>query len=205
LEQTTYIFEAVRLYLALFFSLVAAFYTVRILHMKQQGVPEVVFPGSRFSATWWNHMAFRWFRILIWAICVIRVFEPSLDGYLGMIGFLREDWIILSGAILLTLGFSLAIASHFTLGRAWRSGIDPSAPASLKVTGLYRYSRNPAFLGVAMSQVGFFLALPSLFTAVSLGVGLVTLHRQILSEERHLKKVFAGRYGDYRCQVRRWI
>lgn len=203
--QTTYIFEGVRLYLAFFYSLVAVFYTARILYLKRREVPELVFPGSRLSATWWNHMAFRWFRTLIWGVCVARVFEPSLDRFLGLFGWMSPDWIILSGAFLLTLGFVLAIAGHFTLGREWRSGIDPATPADLKVTGLYRYSRNPAFLGVAMSQIGFFLALPSLFTAVCLGVGLLALRRQTLAEERHLTSVFAERYADYQRRVRRWI
>lgn len=205
METTTDIHDAVRAYLAVFFTFVAAFYSLRIFYMKSHVAAEVVFPGRWFSGTWWNHMVFRCFRLLIWAICVIRQFEPSTDRYLGMIGWLQHDWLVLSGAVLLTLGFALAIAGHFDQGRNWRSGIERAGPPYLKVTGLYRFSRNPIFLGVAIAQIGFFLALPSCFTLICLGVGLIALNRQILSEERHLEETFKGQYRDYTRMVRRWI
>ncbi|WP_222424390.1 methyltransferase family protein [Ruegeria atlantica] len=205
MDATTDIHNFVRIYLALFFTFVAVFYSLRILYRMRHDGQVVVFPGQRFSATWWNHFAFRWFRIFIWAICVFRAIEPGVDRYLGMIGPLQHNWLILSGAVCLTLGFGLALAGHFSLGMDWRSGIDRISPSSLRVTDMYRHSRNPAFLGVAFAQFGFFLALPSLFSAVCLVVGVLTLYRQALSEEQHLETIFNSQYRDYRRKVRRWI
>jgi protein-S-isoprenylcysteine O-methyltransferase Ste14 len=205
MEPTGSVQQAISTYLAIFFTFVAVFYSLRILWLKRLGAREVVFPGLRFGATWWNHFVFRFFRVAIWAICVSRFVVPSTDQFIGIIDTLRRDWINLTGAVLLTLGFALAIASHFSLGESWRSGVDRNSPSGLRVSGLYHYSRNPGFLGVGIAQAGFFLALPSWFSAICLGVGLVVLYRQTLSEERHLKQTFSSQYRDYMRQVRRWI
>ncbi|QFI37273.1 isoprenylcysteine carboxylmethyltransferase family protein [Moritella marina ATCC 15381] len=197
--------EFTRMYLAAFYSLVAAFYTVQIILMKRSNSRELIFSGERFCGTWWNHMAFRLFRVGIWLICLFRVFQPSIDSYLGLIPMLETSLVILSGNILLTLGFISTIIIHLKLGKTWRSGIDPNGPKSIISKGFYKYSRNPMFLCVAISQFGFFLAIPSLFTLICLIIGIYTLYSQTLAEEKHLSRVLPLEYKNYSSQVRRWI
>ena len=205
MDMTTDLTEAVRIYLALFFTFVAAFYSTRILYLKRREKVAVVHPGARLSATWWNHMIFRFFRVTIWLVCVVRVFEPSVDSYLAPIGALQRDWVILTGVFLLTFGFGLSVACHFILGAAWRSGFDREAQPQIRTAGLYRFSRNPSFLGVILAQFGFWLALPTWFSTVCLGVGLVVIIRQTLAEERYMEARGAERYSEYKRKVRRWI
>ena len=197
--------EVTRAYLALFFTFVALFYTSRIVLLKHRDSQEKVFPGRKFCATWWNHMLFRVFRATIWMVCVWRYFFPSLDRYLGMFQPLQHICVISSGLILLALGFGFTAYVHLGLGNKWCSGIDPDGPKQLLQRGVYRWSRNPMFVGVLVAQVGFFLALPSLFSLVCLLVGAYVLHRQIGSEEQHLETVFGPQYRDYSNTVRRWI
>lgn len=197
--------EFTRIYLAVFFSLVALFYTVRIIRMKRSILREVVFPGQVLCPEWWNHMLFRCFRVGIWMLCVFRAFFPSIDNYIGLIAALNISPVVILGNLLLTIGFVFTILVHFSLGGSWRSGIDPAGPERLISTGYYRYSRNPMFLGVAVAQVGFFLVLPSLFSLVCLVFGLYALVRQVRSEEDHLEKLFPGEYAAYTARVRRWL
>lgn len=197
--------EFTRCYLALFYTGVAVFYTYRIITKKKRDVVEVVFPGEPYCSTWWNHLAFRFFRALIWLVCVARWFFPTTDNYLGVLPALQQWPVILAGNALLTAGFLLTIAVHFNLEEQWRSGIDPQGPQRLRTDRFYRYSRNPMFLGVAIAQLGFFLALPSWFSALCLLVGLYTLYQQTLAEEQHLSTVFSEDYRQYRQQVRRWL
>jgi protein-S-isoprenylcysteine O-methyltransferase Ste14 len=205
MDNSLAIVEFTRIYLAVFYTFVAAFYVVRITTQKRQESQLVVFPGERFSPTWWNHMLFRAFRFSIWMVCLFRWFFPAIDGYLGIIVDMNVWAVVLAGDILLTAGFLLTILVHFSLGRQWRSGIDPSGPETLRTDGFYKYSRNPMFLGVATAQVGFFLALPSLFSAVCLLIGLYTLRRQTMAEETHLLNRFKTDYEEYRGRVRRWL
>lgn len=203
--ETPEIIEFTRVYLAVFYSMVAAFYTVRIIRMKRETSREFVFPGSRFSCTWWNHMAFRFFRLAIWMVCLIRVFFPSLDDYLGIITPLAQAGFIITGALLLTFGFVATVAVHFRFGNQWRSGIDPAGPKNIIENGLYQYSRNPMFCFVAIAQLGFFLALPSVFSLVCLAIGILTLDRQAKAEEVHLLERFPTEYALYKGKVRRWV
>lgn len=135
----------------------------------------------------------------------MRVLMPSTDHYLGVFLPLNTwPWVML-GNILLTAGFMVVMSGHFALASLWRSGVDPNGPNKLKVDGLYRYSRNPMYLGVAAAQLGFFLALPSVFSLVCLVIGLVALYRQVLVEEAHLAAVFQQHYTQYKQQVPRWL
>jgi len=197
--------EFTRAYLAVFYSLVAAFYTIRIVAMKRVEARGVIFPGEAFSFTWWNHLLFRVFRLAIWMVCLIRWFFPAADQYLGIFSALNIGPVLITGNIMLTLGFLLAILVHFSLGPEWRSGIDPSGPQNLRTEGFYRYSRHPMFLGVATAQIGFFLALPSVFSLACLFIGLNALRRQATAEETHLTEIFRPGYEQYMQRVRRWV
>lgn len=205
MESSTTTIEFTRIYLALFYTFVAAFYAIRITTEKRCQQHEVVFPGSNFSATWWNHMVFRVFRATIWAVCVVRVFSPAVDSYLGIIPALYISPVVIAGNILLTGGFLFTMAVHLQLGHQWRSGIDPNAPPQLWTCGPYSVSRNPMFLGIAAAQAGFFFALPSVFSAVCLLLGWYTLHRQTREEEAYLLDRFPSHYAAYSDRVRRWL
>lgn len=205
MDDSIAIVEFTRVYLAVFYTGVAVFYTVRITAKHRAGSREVVFPGARLSVTWWNHMLFRAFRMTIWLVCLLRWPFPFIDEYLGVFSTLNTWPVVLAGVTLLTAGFLGVIAVHFGLGPQWRSGIDPQSPDQLRIDGFYRYSRNPMFLGIAAAQVGFFLALPSVFTAFCLLVGWYTLHRQTLAEEAHLAERFPEDYPLYKSRVRRWF
>ncbi|GAA5214897.1 methyltransferase family protein [Corallincola platygyrae] len=205
MTESSFAIEFTRFYLAAFFTFVAGFYTIRIIVKKRSGIKEVVFPGPYLSASWWNHMLFRFFRAAIWMVCVVRAVFPSLDGYLGVCSFLFVTPYVVAGTLLLTFGFGLAVTVHMKMGRQWRSGIAPQEPENLTTDGLYRYSRNPMFVGVGLAQIGFFFALPSIFTAVCLVVGLYALRSQTLEEETHLQARFKQDYLQYKSRVRRWV
>ncbi len=202
---TTTLIEFTRIYLAMFYTIVAVFYTVKIIITQKKQLVDLVHPGERYCSTWWNHLTFRFFRASIWLICLTRVFFEGIDTYLVMFTPLQSFPIILLGLVLMTVGFGMTIVIHLSMGDKWRSGIDNTGPKQLITDGYFRRSRNPIFVCVAFSQLGFFLALPSLFTLICLLIGVVMLHRQIIAEEQHLTNVFANEYKTYTTDVRRWL
>ena len=204
-ENTSAIIEFTRIYLAVFYTAVALFYTVRIITAKKNTHSELVFLGQPFCSHWWNHMTFRLFRALIWLTCVIRIFFPSLDEYLGVIAIFERNLMLILCNVLLTVGFLMTIIIHFSMKQKWRSGVDPQGPKALITDGFFKHSRNPIFVSVGLSQLGFFLALPSIFTLVCLIIGLYTLYKQTIVEEQHLVTIFQDNYKIYQSNVRRWI
>lgn len=204
-RQALILIEFTRGYLAVFFTFVALFYAVKITIAKYKSGNEQVFAGERFCTSWWNHTLFRLFRVIIWIICLFRWGFPALDYYLGIFSFLLVPCVLLTGNILLTLGFTVTIIVHLSMGEYWRSGVDPTGPRTLLTRGFFRFSRNPMFTAIAVAQLGFFLALPSVFSLICLLVGVLSLVRQIRVEEAHLSQAYPVAYTDYLLNVRRWF
>ena len=204
-DDSASLVEFTRVYLAIFYTFVAGFYTFRIIYKNRNTPSGVIYPGDKFCTSWWNHMVFKFFRAAIWFVCVVRVFVPELDSYLGLFPILNGWPGVLFGDVLLTAGFILTMFVHFQMAALWRSGIDPKGPHELKTSGLYEYSRNPMYLGVVAAQVGFFLALPSIFSLTCLVIGFTAIYRQTLVEEAHLAHRFSAQYKEYKELVPRWL
>ena len=198
--------EFVAFFLAAFYSAVALFYLVfaKLLKRKHQA-QSMIHMGERFSRHWWNHLTFRFFRIAIWAACVLRLVFPEMERWLLPVASLRADWIAFAGLGLLCFGFALAVSGSLSLAGAWRSGIDENASDQLVTTQLYALSRNPTFVGVRLAQLGFFLAWPTVFSLICLIVGWIAVSVQVELEEAHLQLRFGDSYSDYQRAVGRWF
>jgi len=114
--------------------------------------------------------------------------------------------VLLAGALLLLASFTAVNYLQAYMHEDWRSGIAPPAgQARLLTEGPYRRSRNPLFLAVMAGQLGFFLALPSVFSLVCLVAGVVVITRQAKEEEKVLAQRFGQAYEAYRGRVPRWF
>ena len=87
---------------------------------------------------------------------------------------------------------------------SWRVGI-PQEKTTLITDGIYRISRNPAFVGFDLLYVSLCLLLPNLPLILSSLWAAGMLHLQILQEERHLTRVFGEAYKTYCKHTRRYI
>ena len=88
---------------------------------------------------------------------------------------------------------------------SWRAGIPDKDKTELVTTGIYKYSRNPAFLGFDMMYLGMLLMYCNLLTAFFTAFAVVMLHLQILQEEKYLLDVFGAEYQEYRKHVFRYL
>ena len=112
------------------------------------------------------------------------------------------------GWALIGLGISFDIHSVTGFFRA-RTTINPlqiQRSRALVVTGLYRFSRNPMYLGLVLALTGWALLLHD-----CLGLLVVWLFAralnvlQIAPEEAALQRRFGSAYYDYARRVHRWI
>jgi protein-S-isoprenylcysteine O-methyltransferase Ste14 len=194
-----------RWFLALFFVSVAAFYTIRIILLKRKMGISPVFAGQPGTLHFATHLAFRTFRIVILAVCVVRLLWPSLDRYLIPFNALWHPTILLLGDGLLLASFSAIILIHFYMGKEWRSGMRLGDRTELITTGPFAISQNPMMLCVVMGQVGFFLALPSAFTLICLLAGVWAVVTQVRVEQHLLRERFGATYDAYAACTPRWL
>ncbi len=79
-------------------------------------------------------------------------------------------------------------------------------PASLVTSGLFRYSRNPIYVGLLLLPLGFAIALNSAWLLASTGFLFCLLHFGVIRpEERFLAAQFGDAYRAYTKRVRRWL
>ena len=103
------------------------------------------------------------------------------------------------------LGNPLFLLSAVCMKDSWRAGIPDKDKTELVTGGIYRYSRNPAFLGFDLQYIGVLLMYCNLLTGMFTIFAIVMLHLQILQEEQYLSGAFGAEYWDYRQQVLRYL
>jgi protein-S-isoprenylcysteine O-methyltransferase Ste14 len=120
-------------------------------------------------------------------------------------GFLSFPTMHEDGLILMALGVAAFIVAVVTMQNNWRAGFNEQQNTKLVTGGIYRFSRNPAFVGFDLLYIGCALAFPNLLnTAITLAA-LILFHLQILSEERFLTAQFGDEYTAYRKTVMRYL
>ena len=84
--------------------------------------------------------------------------------------------------------------------------IKPETAGSLVVSGIYRRTRNPMYLGFLLGLAGWAVFLSNALAFIFLPVFVLYLNRfQIRPEERALTALFGEDFAAYQSKVRRWI
>ena len=110
-----------------------------------------------------------------------------------------------TGFCIAMLGDAVFLLSVLCMKDSWRAGIPDRDQTELVTAGIYRYSRNPAFLGFDFMYIGVLLMYFNFLTAFFSVFAIVMLHLQILQEERYLAAVFGGAYAEYKKHVCRYL
>ena len=110
-----------------------------------------------------------------------------------------------TGFLMGLLGGGIFLLSVLCMKDSWRAGIPDKDRTELVTTGIYRYSRNPAFLGFDLMYAGVLLLYGNLLTLGFSVFAMVMLHLQILQEERYLVHAFGAPYQAYCRQVFRYL
>ncbi|GGD61450.1 methyltransferase family protein [Lacimicrobium alkaliphilum] len=112
-------------------------------------------------------------------------------------------------AILLAVaGAAIALSGVWAFRRA-QTTVDPRVPdqaSSLVTGGIYRYSRNPMYLGFLLVLLGWATYLANPFSLLVLPLFVLVMNRlQIVPEERFMLEKFGAEFNNYKASVRRWI
>jgi protein-S-isoprenylcysteine O-methyltransferase Ste14 len=110
------------------------------------------------------------------------------------------------GALLVIGGIAMSAAGSGAFKRAG-TPVVPFEPSTALVTdGLYRFTRNPMYLGLVLSLLGAAILLGNLGAFLPVPLLIWILQTQFIrGEERFLEEIFEARYLDYKQRVRRWL
>lgn len=110
-------------------------------------------------------------------------------------------------ALTLIVGGLLLDGLAAGLFRRFDTAVEPWKPSTALVTsGPYRFSRNPIYVGFAITFVGLALAMDSWSALAALIPCLIVVEAFVIRpEERYLEGKFGREYLDYKARVRRWL
>ena len=103
------------------------------------------------------------------------------------------------------LGDLIFLLSVLCMKDSWRAGIPDQDHTELITSGIYRFSRNPAFLGFDLMYIGMMLMYCNLLIVPLTVFAIVMLHLQILQEERYLDETFGEAYREYKRHTFRYL
>lgn len=109
------------------------------------------------------------------------------------------------GALIGFMGVLCFGISVYTMRDSWRAGIPEKDKTEFVTTGIYAFSRNPAFLGFDLTYTGILLMFFNSMLFVSTCIVIVMLHLQILQEETYLSGIFGKSYDEYKKHVGRYL
>lgn len=103
-------------------------------------------------------------------------------------------------------GICLSAVLSFRLARTTVKPTAPEAASALVIVGIYRYTRNPMYLGFLLMLAGWAVFLANPLAGAALPCFVLYLNRfQIAPEERALWQRFGEAYAAYQGRVRRWL
>ena len=112
----------------------------------------------------------------------------------------------LGGGLLIVIGLVLLVVSNGLFTRAGTDVIPFRNVTALVTTGVYRYSRNPMYLGMAAVLLGCAITVGATTALPITPVFMVIIEwRFIRPEEAMLRGLFPEQYPAYCERVRRWL
>jgi protein-S-isoprenylcysteine O-methyltransferase Ste14 len=110
------------------------------------------------------------------------------------------------GGLLVLAGLGLLLTFNASFSRKG-TAVEPWKPTTAIVTtGPYRFTRNPAYVGMALTYAGIAVLSSALWVFVPLPFVLAVIDRGVIArEERYLERKFGEEYLAYKRTVRRWV
>jgi protein-S-isoprenylcysteine O-methyltransferase Ste14 len=190
--------------LALLFGYLGLFFWGSALAARAAGRPVWLFARAtgrdRLAAIGFRGaFGLAFFGPLVWlAVPAVHKLDPLwTEGRAVTLGLL--------GIFIAGLGAMVAFAAQMSMGSSWRVGVIDRETGDLVSDGLYRFSRNPTFVGQATLLAGVGMAVPAVPTAIAPILFLWSARLQIRSEEAVLRAAVGPDYERYAASVPRWI
>jgi len=147
-------------------------------------------------------LATYWMAVLVidaWPFAA-RIVPPPFD-----IRVLDMPVAKFAGMAVLLVALAVYARALRDLGKSWRLWIDPEAPGALVTHGIYRLSRNPIYVALALFVIGVFFLNSRIVNLVAVFAFIWYLDRMVRKEEQFLEAKFGHQYREYLERTPRYV
>jgi len=110
------------------------------------------------------------------------------------------------GIIAIIVGIAMTILVNFLLLKNHTSINPYESPKVLTTSGLFKYSRNPLYLGMVIILFGVDIILGTISPFIFSILFILIINNFIIPmEEKNLENNFGIKYTEYKNKVRRWV
>ena len=119
---------------------------------------------------------------------------------------LQARYVVAGVLVVVGLAFDLLGLIAFRASRTTINPLRPERSTALVTGGVYRVTRNPMYVGMALLLLAWAVYLSSLLAFAGPVVFVLYITRfQIQPEERALQAIFGEDFGRYAARIRRWL
>ncbi len=135
----------------------------------------------------------------------LAAFWPAGLEAVDLLYAYRCPALLAPGALLGGLAAWVVWRGQEDMGASWRIGIEAGEQTRLVTGGLFRFCRNPIYLGLQIALVAFCCLLPGYFSLGLLVLGAVLFQVQARLEDDHLLRRHGEAYAAYSARVGRFL
>lgn len=137
------------------------------------------------------------FGLIIWVIAIATIQVPVEQG---------TRLILALGLLGLGVFFCVSGVVSFRRAKTTVNPLSPGSASSLVSSGIYRYSRNPMYVGFALMLLAWAAYLFAPVSIIGVAGFMVYMNKfQIEPEENALRELFGQEFSEYAQRVRRWL
>jgi protein-S-isoprenylcysteine O-methyltransferase Ste14 len=171
---------------------------------RMTGINPIVFKASDDAHDFIGRV-FKLMFVLVVLLILVSSFLPAANRFAGPITWLELRTVQWLGIALLLVSLIWTAIAQYQMGQSWRIGIDREHRSPLVEKGLFKFSRNPIYVGVVATLLGLFLVIPNALTLLVFVLGFVVISIQVRLEESFLLESHGAAYTEYQRRVRRWL
>ncbi|MGD0366980.1 MAG: isoprenylcysteine carboxylmethyltransferase family protein [Acidobacteriaceae bacterium] len=146
----------------------------------------------------------RWVLLAFTIIAILIAYLPAWSDRKGIFVF-DGDTIRWVGVVLFSAGAALRLWPVFILGRRFSGLVAIQPEHTLVTTGIYSLIRNPSYLGMLVSTLGWALTFRSGIGVLLTALLIPPLVARMRAEEKLLRAHFGAEYDAYRAHTSRLI
>lgn len=172
-------------------------YFVKMLCQKKKGIRTDQIGKGKTGFTKFVEITMKIAAILVFTAGLISIFIGAYHGPAA---------VRIMGAIMSVGGTIIFVVAVWTMRDSWRAGVSKTDKVELVTNGIYKISRNPAFLGFDLLYIGTLLMFFNWILCCLTVFAVIMYHLQIVNvEEDFLLTTFGNEYLQYKKKVCRYI
>lgn len=172
-------------------------YFVKMFCQKRQGIQTDQIGKDKVGFTKFVEVTMKIAAILVFIAGLVSIFLETGHSPIA---------VRVIGAIMSVCGTVIFIVAVWTMQDSWRAGVPKTDKTELITSGIYKISRNPAFLGFDLLYIGTLLMFFNWILCGLTVFAVIMYHLQIVNvEEDFLFSTFGNEYLQYKNKVCRYI